>query len=59
MTERTRTRWYSDWRNDLAAAGFEFFGTCMFLIMSLGTAQSLSVMNNVRPSSRALTRMTP
>ena len=61
-----RTRLYSDWRNDLGAAGFEFLGTwyalfavqrtegftetrcSVFLILSLGTVQSLAYINEVR-----------
>ncbi|KAH7101925.1 aquaporin-like protein [Auriculariales sp. MPI-PUGE-AT-0066] len=46
-----RTLWYSDLRNDCYAAGFEFLGTCVFLIMSLGTAQSLAVMNAAKPEA--------
>ncbi|KAH7101920.1 aquaporin [Auriculariales sp. MPI-PUGE-AT-0066] len=43
--------WHSDWRNDFGAAGFEFIGTCVFLILSLGTVQSLAVMNNANPGA--------
>ncbi|EJD48750.1 aquaporin-like protein [Auricularia subglabra TFB-10046 SS5] len=44
---KTKVGFFADWRNDLIAAGFEFLGTCVFLILSLGTAQSASYLNSV------------
>jgi len=41
----------ADWRNDLAAAGFEFIGTITFLLLGLGPIQSAGISKNQYPSS--------
>jgi len=42
---------FADWKNDLAAAGFEFCGTITFLLLGLGPIQSAGISKSLYPAS--------